>query len=91
MKNAIKVFLKKLQKGEALAEKEISLLYKFIDKSAKVGIISKQSAARKKSKLSKKANNPSVSMAKVEKKTEKKAESKTTIKEKKIAKKTAKK
>jgi len=57
MKIAIKKLIKKSTKWEKIDKKELSDAYKFIDKSAKIWIIKKKSAARKKSRMAKLLNN----------------------------------
>jgi small subunit ribosomal protein S20 len=49
MKMAIKKFLK----NEKKSQEELNLIYKYIDKCQKVGIIKKNTAARKKSRMAK--------------------------------------
>lgn len=56
MKKAVKVTLKAVVAGEKLAKEEISKTIKAIDKAAKKGVIKKNTAARKKSRLQKKIN-----------------------------------
>lgn len=51
------------------AEKSLPRLYKVIDKAAKSGVIKKQTAARKKSRLSRKVNNLSAPDVKAAEKT----------------------
>ena len=53
MKMAIKKFLKSASKWDTLAKEELSNVYKFIDKCAKVWVIKKNTAARKKSRVAK--------------------------------------
>ena len=48
---AIKKFLKNVEKGVDVAAEELTMLYKYIDKAAKVGILKKQTAARRKSRV----------------------------------------
>ncbi len=64
MKTAMKKFVKGLAAGKAPEATELSTLYKFIDKCAKVGVISKQSAGRKKSIMAKKVTAPVVAPVK---------------------------
>jgi len=56
-KNRMKVSIKKaskvLNKWEELNKEEISKIYKYVDKCAKVWVIKKKTAARKKSNISK--------------------------------------
>ena len=55
MRNAITSFLKDIkEKRVEEAEKKLPLVYKVIDKAAKRGVIKKNNAARKKSRLTKK-------------------------------------
>ena len=56
MKVAIKKIIKKWSKWEKIDTKELSTVYKFIDKSAKVWVIKKKTAARKKSRITKLLN-----------------------------------
>jgi small subunit ribosomal protein S20 len=51
MKMAIKKFLKSNTKGEPVTQEELSKIYKYVDKCAKVGIIKKKTAARKKARV----------------------------------------
>ena len=53
MKMAIKKFMKNLTKGVDIAEDELHVLYKYIDKACKVGVLKKQTAARRKSRVAK--------------------------------------
>ncbi len=53
MKMAIKKLLKSLHKNESLGQEELAKVYKYIDKCQKVGIIKKNTAARKKSRVAK--------------------------------------
>ena len=53
MKMAIKKFLKSINKAENVWQEELSKVYKFIDKCTKVGVIKKNTAARKKSRVAK--------------------------------------
>ena len=53
MKMAIKKFMKNLNKGVVVAETELQSLYKYIDKACKVGVLKKQTAARRKSRVAK--------------------------------------
>lgn len=53
MKMAIKKFMKNIAKGADIAESELQLLHKYIDKACKVGVLKKQTAARKKSNITK--------------------------------------
>ena len=50
---AMKKFLKGVEVKEALTIEDLSKVYKAIDKAAKVGIIKKRNAARKKARVSK--------------------------------------
>jgi len=50
---AIKKFMKNISKGVAIAETEMQTLYKYIDKACKVGVLKKQTAARRKSRVAK--------------------------------------
>ncbi|AHB41135.1 TPA: 30S ribosomal protein S20 [Patescibacteria group bacterium] len=56
MKMAIKKFMKNLTKGVVVAETEVQNLYKYIDKACKVGVLKKQTAARRKSRVAKMFN-----------------------------------
>lgn len=56
MKKAVKVTIKAVNAGEKLAKEDISKTIKAIDKAAKKGVIKKNTAARKKSRLQKKIN-----------------------------------
>jgi small subunit ribosomal protein S20 len=61
MKMGIKKFIKNIEKGTKTAQEELNLLYKYIDKACKVGILKKQTAARRKARVAKlfhKANKP---------------------------------
>ena len=49
----MKKFIKRVQKGETVAIQDLSNIYKVIDKCAKVGVIKKRNAARKKSRMAK--------------------------------------
>ncbi len=53
MKMAIKKFIKNISKGVSVAETELQSLYKYIDKACKVGVLRKQTAARRKSRVAK--------------------------------------
>ena len=53
MKMAIKKFLKSVSKKEAVGQEDINNVYKFIDKCTKVGVIKKNTAARKKARVAK--------------------------------------
>jgi small subunit ribosomal protein S20 len=53
MKMAIKKFMKNISKGVSVAETELHALYKYIDKACKVGVLKKQTAARRKSRVTK--------------------------------------
>ena len=48
---AIKKFIKATIKGEPTTKEELTLIYKYVDKCAKVGVIKKKTAARKKSRV----------------------------------------
>ena len=50
---AIKKFLKSITKGEKVAQEDLNNVYKFIDKCTKVGVIKKNTASRKKSRVAK--------------------------------------
>ena len=50
---AIKKFLKSINKAEKVWQEELDKVYKFIDKCYKVGVIKKNTAARKKSRVAK--------------------------------------
>ncbi len=54
MKDKVKDFLKNVVADKSEAEKSLPELYKAIDKAAKRGVIKKNTAARKKSRLAKK-------------------------------------
>jgi len=51
MKMAIKKFLKSITKGEKVEQEDLNKVYKFIDKCQKVGVIKKNTASRKKSRV----------------------------------------
>ena len=53
MKMAIKKFLKSITKAEKLSQTDLNTVYKYIDKCMKVGVIKKNTAARKKSRVAK--------------------------------------
>ncbi len=53
MKMAIKKFLKSITKAEKIWQEDLNNIYKFIDKCQKVGVIKKNTAARKKSRVAK--------------------------------------
>ena len=53
MKMAMKKFLKGVEAKAALTVEDLSKVFKAIDKSAKVGVIKKRNAARKKARVSK--------------------------------------
>ena len=53
MKMAMKKFLKGVEAKEALTVEDLANVYKAIDKAAKVGVIKKRNASRKKSRISK--------------------------------------
>lgn len=56
-KNALKeIKTSILQKDEKKAEEALSLAYKMLDKEAKIGLIKKNTAARKKSQIAAMAN-----------------------------------
>ena len=56
MKNLVKQTVKKIEAGEKKAADNFSETIKAIDKAAKKGVIKKNNAARKKSRLQKKIN-----------------------------------
>lgn len=56
MKQAIKTSNKTIAAGEKLSAESLSLTTKLIDKAAKKGVIKKNTAARQKSRLAKRAN-----------------------------------
>jgi len=56
MKQAIKTSNKTIAAGEKLSAENLSLTSKLIDKAAKKGVIKKNTAARQKSRLAKRAN-----------------------------------
>ena len=47
----IKKYLKKVEKWEKVKQDDVNKLYKYIDKAAKIGLIKKKTAARKKSRV----------------------------------------
>ena len=49
----MKKFLKGVEAKEALTVEDLANVYKAIDKAAKVGVIKKRNASRKKSRISK--------------------------------------
>ena len=51
MKMAIKKFLKSTIKWEAVTQDDLNTIYKYVDKCAKIGVIKKKTAARKKSRV----------------------------------------
>jgi len=51
MKMGIKSLIKKVAKWEDVKQEQISEIYKSIDKAEKVGILKKNTAARKKSRV----------------------------------------
>ena len=53
MKMAIKKFLKSINKAEKVGQEDLNKVYKFIDKCQKVGVIKKNTASRKKSRVAK--------------------------------------
>jgi small subunit ribosomal protein S20 len=53
MKMAMKKFIKNVEKWVDVAATELQTLYKVIDKAAKVGVLKKQTAARRKSRVAK--------------------------------------
>ncbi len=53
MKMAIKKFLKSITKKEMLSQGDLDKVYKYIDKCQKVGVIKKNTAGRKKSRVAK--------------------------------------
>jgi len=72
---AIKKFVKNITIWEKVSNEELSNVYKAIDKCAKVWIIKKKTAARKKSRVARLYNGiGNTPTAKVEKKVEKKEE-----------------
>lgn len=50
---AIKKFLRSISKAEKIWQEELNQVYKFIDKCTKVGVIKKNTAARKKARVAK--------------------------------------
>lgn len=56
MKKAVKTSLKLVANGKKVAKEDLSKTIKAIDKAAKKGVIKKNTAARKKSRLQKKIN-----------------------------------
>ena len=56
MKKAVKTSIKAVTNGEKIAKEDLSKTIKAIDKAAKKGVIKKNTAARKKSRLQKKIN-----------------------------------
>ncbi|MDI3496256.1 MAG: Ribosomal protein [Patescibacteria group bacterium] len=57
MKKALKSNLKQIQANDKTVKDKLSLTIKAIDKAAKKGVIKKNNASRKKSRLMKKVNN----------------------------------
>ena len=53
MKMAMKKFIKAIEKGEKVALTDLSMLYKYIDKCLKVGILKPRNASRKKARVAK--------------------------------------
>ncbi|MFA5748132.1 MAG: 30S ribosomal protein S20 [Candidatus Absconditabacterales bacterium] len=53
MKMEIKKFIKNVSKGIKSNQEDLNKIYKIIDKCAKIGIIKKKTAARKKSRVAK--------------------------------------
>lgn len=51
MKMGIKKFIKSISKGDAVTNEDLSNVYKAIDKCAKIWLIKKKTAARKKSTI----------------------------------------
>ena len=56
MKVAIKIFMKKIEKGEKLTAKDVSDVYAKIDKAQKKNILHKNTAARRKALVAKRYN-----------------------------------
>lgn len=56
MKTAVKKSLKKLAAEDKSVKEDLALIMKAVDKAAKKGVIKKQAANRKKSRLAKKIN-----------------------------------
>lgn len=57
MKKAVKTNLKQISANDKSVKDSLSLTIKAIDKAAKKGVIKKNTASRKKSRLMKKVNN----------------------------------
>ena len=51
MKMAIKKFLRNVTKGETVTQEDLNKIYKYVDKCAKVGVLKKKTAARKKARV----------------------------------------
>ncbi len=73
MKIAIKVFMKKITKGDKLTDKDLSEVYKKIDKAQKKNILHKNTAARRKSLMAKRFNTAGSVAKTTKKETTKKA------------------
>ncbi|PKM87206.1 30S ribosomal protein S20 [Candidatus Falkowbacteria bacterium HGW-Falkowbacteria-2] len=56
MKTSVKKSLKKIQAADKSVKDDFALIMKNIDKAAKKGVIKKEAASRKKSRLAKKIN-----------------------------------
>jgi len=56
MKMSIKKLMKKSENGEKLKPESLSETYKYIDKAEKIGILKKNTAARRKSKVARAFN-----------------------------------
>ena len=61
MKMAVKKFMKNVTKGAVTSPEELKSLHKYIDKACKVGVLKKQTAARRKSRVTKLFNTSSKS------------------------------
>jgi len=56
LKNFVKISLKQIKAGDKKVKEDYSKTIKMIDKAAKKGVIKKNTASRKKSRLMKKVN-----------------------------------
>ena len=61
MRISIRLFEKKIEKGEKLVKEDLANVYKKVDKAKKKNILHKNTAARKKSLLAKKFNKATAS------------------------------
>lgn len=57
LKSAVKANIKQINAGDKSVKENLSATFKAIDKAAKKGVIKKNTASRKKSRLMKKVNN----------------------------------